>query len=202
MSEADNIFKELRYKMMQNEDLIWFQRNLNKLTVKDIIFDLNQKKLFFEISFYNTKGTLLKKENTVNQKELQAISKKCKELRMDRMKDEIKIGEYVRTKAGIIDKVDRVIGMIENTVHLENSIWIDIKDIIKHSKSIIDLIEKGDFVNGHRIIELITLSDGKTISICVYKDKDNMICLTLKEEDIKTILTHEMYKNNCYEVEE
>lgn len=37
------------------------------------------------------------------------------------MKGRIEIGEYVRTKEGIIDKVDKIIGMIKNTVHLENS---------------------------------------------------------------------------------
>lgn len=117
------------------------------------------------------------------------------------MKNKIEIGEWVRTKEGIIDKVDRVIGMIENAVHLENSIWIDIKDIIKHSKNLIDLIEKSDIVNGYRVIELIRLNN-EEISICVYKDKESMICFTLKEEDIKTILTHKMYENNCYKVEE
>lgn len=116
------------------------------------------------------------------------------------MKDRIEIGDYVRTK-GIIDKVDKIIGMIENTVHLENSTWINIKDITKHSKNIIDLIEKDDIVNGYRVIELIRLNS-EEISVCVYKNKEYMHCEILKEKDIKTILTKERYEENYYEVEE
>ena len=64
------------------------------------------------------------------------------------MEDEIEVNEYVRTKNGVIDKVDALYGMIENTVHLENQKWFDIKNIVKHSKQLIDLIEVGDIVNG------------------------------------------------------
>ena len=56
--------------------------------------------------------------------------------------EEIKVGEYVRTISGNIDKVDALIGMIENTVHLEKHKWQDIKNIVKHSPNIIDLIEE------------------------------------------------------------
>ena len=52
----------------------------------------------------------------------------------DCMKNKIEVGEYVRTKNGVIDKVDALYGMIENTVHLENLKWFDIKNIAKHSK--------------------------------------------------------------------
>lgn len=33
--------------------------------------------------------------------------------------EEIEVGEYVRTKNGVIDRADALYGMIENTVHLE-----------------------------------------------------------------------------------
>ena len=103
------------------------------------------------------------------------------------MKDKIEVGEYVRTKNGVIDKVDALYGMIENTVHLENQKWFDIKNIVNHSKHLIDLIEEGDYVNG----ELITDKwDTRVSSI-----KSNF-----SEEDIKTILTKESYMANCYKV--
>ena len=57
---------------------------------------------------------------------------------------EIEVGEFVRSKNGYIDKVDALYGMIENTVHLEKQKWFDIKNIVKHSKQLIDLIEEGD----------------------------------------------------------
>ena len=53
----------------------------------------------------------------------------------------IEVGEYVRSISGEIDKVDALYGMLENTIHLENHKWQDIKNIVKHSKNIIDLIE-------------------------------------------------------------
>lgn len=61
--------------------------------------------------------------------------------RLNGLDDKIEVGEYVRTKDGIIDKVDALYGMIENTVHLENLKWFDINNIVKHRKQSIDLIE-------------------------------------------------------------
>ena len=58
----------------------------------------------------------------------------------------IEVNEYVRTKNGVIDKVDALYGMIENTVHLENQKWFDTKKIVNHSKQLIDLIENKDIL--------------------------------------------------------
>lgn len=100
---------------------------------------------------------------------------------------EIEIGEYVRTKNGIIDKVERFsVGCC--VWHCENGMCIDecncigthLEDIVKHSKQLIDLIEVGDFVNGHRIFCKIHGEIG--------------------EKDIETILTKESYMANCYKV--
>lgn len=55
--------------------------------------------------------------------------------------EKVDVNEYVRTKDGIIDKVDALYGMIENTVHLENQKWFDIKNIVKHHQNIIKLIK-------------------------------------------------------------
>ena len=67
---------------------------------------------------------------------------------------EIEVNEYVRTEKGIIDKVDSLCGMIENTVYLkQQSLWFNADYIVKHSKQLIDLIECGDYVNGELITE-------------------------------------------------
>ena len=67
------------------------------------------------------------------------------------MKNEIKAGEYVRTKKGIIYKADQ-------TYYLNNNIPIKFATfsdrVTKHSSNIIDLIEEGDYVNGHKILEI------------------------------------------------
>lgn len=105
------------------------------------------------------------------------------------MKD-IEVGEYVRTENGIIDKVDSLCGMIENTVYLkQQSLWFNMDYIVKHSKHLIDLVEVGDYVNG----ELITDKWDTRIS---------SIRSNFSEEDIKTILTHEQFETNCYEIKE
>ena len=107
---------------------------------------------------------------------------------------EIEVGEYVRTKNGIIDKVERFsVGCC--VWHCENGMCIDecncigthLEDIVKHSKHLIDLIEVGDYVNG----ELITDKWDTRIS---------SIRSNFSEEDIKTILTKEQYLANCYKV--
>lgn len=102
------------------------------------------------------------------------------------MKD-IEVGDYVRTER-IIDKVDALYGMIENTVYLkQQSLWFNADYIVKHSKHLIDLIQVGDYVNG----ELITDKWDTRIS---------SIRSNFSEEDIKTILTKESYLANCYKV--
>lgn len=113
------------------------------------------------------------------------------------MKDKIEVGEYVRTKNGIIDKVDALYGMIENTVHLENKKWFDIKNILKHSKQLIDLIKVGDIVNGMEVLDIHKPRDlWEPIEIRVDSRYTNFILA----EDIKTILTKEQFEANCYKV--
>lgn len=112
----------------------------------------------------------------------------------------IEVNEYVRTKDGVIDKVDALYGMIENTVHLEKQKWFDTKNIVNHSKQLIDLIEKDDYVNGYKVINVINeepCPSGKCVDID--SSKDSSEC-TLWEEDIKTILTKEQMMANCYKV--
>ena len=116
----------------------------------------------------------------------------------DCMKNKIEIGEYVRTKNGVIDKVDALYGMIENTVHLENLKWFDIKNIAKHSKQLIDLIEVGDIVKDkYNKYEVAFVKDDK-IYCNDYNLDDSLI--TLREQDIKAILTKEQFAANCYKV--
>ena len=63
----------------------------------------------------------------------------------------IEVGEYVRTKKGKIDKVTNDNCYMPQYIECKKSLLYK-EDIIKHSKNIIDLIEVGDYVNGHKII--------------------------------------------------
>lgn len=118
---------------------------------------------------------------------------------------EIKVGEYVRTKNGLIGKVnkielkgsgvrfggefltDEIIQFNDGKIYERR---VKDKDITKYSKNIIDLIEVGDFINGNRVY--------KITSACVYcvgKAVQNKLTI-----NIETILTHEQYQANCYTV--
>lgn len=113
---------------------------------------------------------------------------------------DININEYVRTISGNIDKVDALIGMIENTVHLEKHKWQDIKNIVKHSPNIIDLIEEGDYVNGKRVVYIDTIEDGDgNKRLCVFVE-ETQDCI--EQDEIKSIVTKEQMKSVEYIVKE
>lgn len=105
-----------------------------------------------------------------------------------RVKNDIEVNEYVRTKNGIIGKVIKV---LSNRVFLDNLGYaILIRDIVKHSKQLIDLIEVGD------IVEIRT---GLYSSFKYFvENEDNL--LLLENWNIETILTKESYMANCYKV--
>lgn len=118
------------------------------------------------------------------------------------MKDKIEVNEYVRTKNGVIDKVDALYGMIENTVHLENQKWFDIKNIVKHSKQLIDLIEVGDIIK-YRIDNISTTLETKGYIKGIVDISDEEMLQRIKSDknyNILEILTREQYMANCFKV--
>ena len=106
---------------------------------------------------------------------------------------DIEVNEYVRTKDGVIGKVIKV---LSNRVFLDNLGYaVIIKDILKHSKQLIGVIECGDFVNG---LAILHIEDNK-----LYAEWNNDFeeyTGFLENKDIKTILTKESYMANCYKV--
>lgn len=88
----------------------------------------------------------------------------------DCMKNKIEVGEYVRTKNGVIDKVDALYGMIENTEHLKSEYGY-INNLIKHNynKNTLSSIDKRNFVKKLCKAGLIEASD--EIEIEVEKEK-------------------------------
>lgn len=105
---------------------------------------------------------------------------------------EIEAGEYVRTN-GIFGKAEQ----IGNSLFwLEDGSSYSLSDKeIKHSKNIIDLIEVGDYVNGQLV--RATYLEGVT----KYIKLNNSRGVRTYNDNIKTILTHEQYIQNCYTVE-
>lgn len=125
----------------------------------------------------------------------------------------IEVGEYIRTIRGIIGKIIRVefdeidkslkwyVFLGKDEFGIEKEIYINKPYIKNHSKKPIDLIEAGDYVNGHKVYEIVK---DTLFSYVVFEGVGNYID-TLKEipeEDIKTILTKELFEANCYKVKE
>lgn len=113
---------------------------------------------------------------------------------------DIKIGEYVRTRDGKIDKVINPEFYIETYIECQKGLVT--KDAIKgHSPNIIDLIEEEDYVNGIKIYSIkkgIGYGDKGQVGIIINKHYSN--CKFIPVEDIKTIVTSEQFKAMEYEV--
>lgn len=116
---------------------------------------------------------------------------------------EIKVGEYVRTKDGVIAKLDYV---EEEFYYFDNYLYREYEDeidfltveqlpeyITKHSPKIIDLIEVGDYVNGKEIHEI----DEQRKRLYSYERDDYHI---FNERDIQRIVTHEQMEEMEYKV--
>lgn len=106
------------------------------------------------------------------------------------------IGDYVRTEKGTITKFnihDILLNKFENRYYYtydtccEDSVS---ELVIKSSPNIIDLIEAGDYVNGHLVI--------KRHNDLMLEDTFDLV----QDEDIKTIVTKEQFENCMYKVGE
>ena len=118
------------------------------------------------------------------------------------MREDIEVGDYVRTRNGKIRKVKSTVAQyyITDRLNISDNNQFTKNDIVKHSKNIIDLIEVGDFVNGYRVLEMFKFQNDKyAFTIC--KSDFKSICRIWSEEDIETTLTKEQYSQNCYTVE-
>ena len=127
----------------------------------------------------------------------------------------IEVGEYVRTNGGKIGKLISIEFDEKDKGHRELDIctfdkpiyhkcgegYYNLYDeeefeeiIVNHSKNIIDLIEKDDYVNGRIVIKIMDYEEFK--KICFDEDFDDVAY----EEDIKSIVTKEMFESVEYEV--
>ena len=131
--------------------------------------------------------------------------------------DEIKIGEWIRNKDGYIDKVKKIIHpdeYIEENYYCCKSTMASSyrSQIVKHSESLIDLIEIGDIVE--RVIEVLSGEDDtEKFEVVATGVKDikgnntNEIGISGENEinfipfkSVKKILTKEQFEENCFDV--
>ena len=121
---------------------------------------------------------------------------------------EIKEGMYVRTKDGEIAKIDGCLGKdsgYKNMEHYEtdrmvtkfNNFILYKEHIVKASHNIIDLIEKGDYVNGQYVYGTgYNIYDDYGVKI----EEDLKHSSVIRENEIKTILTHEQFESISYKM--
>lgn len=129
------------------------------------------------------------------------------------MEDEIEVGEYGRTNYGKIIKFawleysngkrDESKVLLINEDILSNDFYYFHagEKIVKHSKNLIDLIECGDYVNGHLVTDKYKDVDEYGNDFwCLIIEDSSFLNRSIREEEIKTILTKEQYLANCYKV--
>lgn len=107
------------------------------------------------------------------------------------MQNEIKVGEYIRTKLGDIKQITEGFEFVIER-HNKSS-----NNIVKHSPNLIDLIQCGDYVNGKEVI--MDLQKSKEW----YKSKDDFITCkdyTFEEKEIKEVVTKEQFEFISYKV--
>lgn len=104
----------------------------------------------------------------------------------------LEVGMYVRTNKGTIDKLDN-----KNIMTYQVALMGFGEKPIKASHNIIDLIERFDLVNGHLVICKM-YEDEKDIPTIIKCVGDYYF----KEEDIKSVITHEQMEQMAYKVEE
>ncbi len=122
------------------------------------------------------------------------------------MKSELKENMYVRTKDGIIAKIDYI---DNNTIFFDKDLYrthgdsIDflekdnLERIAKASYNIIDILETGDYVNGEKIDYISVSKNGKKRLLI----RDNIYFFD-KYISINSIITKEQFEQMAYKVGE
>lgn len=84
-------------------------------------------------------------------------------------------------------------------IPLNNGTFANIEDIKKASYNIIDILEKGDYVNGHRVI---FVNDTFTYDSVEVETSGEATCEIIPKNNIKSILTKEQMEQMAYKVGE
>lgn len=121
---------------------------------------------------------------------------------------EIEIGDWIRSKDGFIGKVRRITydDMEKSNYYIceKDNVMASnyLENIAKHSKIISEIVEVGDYVNGHLVVEISKNVYNQKLVITEVDGKDGAIRHHYLERSIKTVVTHEQMQNIEYKVEE
>lgn len=121
--------------------------------------------------------------------------------------EELQVGEFIRTKSGELYKIDYV---GESVVTAGEEVIIPLNYIENYSFEPIDLVKKGDYVNGYKVYEtdeglvIFEINDAQyfvnplELSLDKYKT-----ILNFQDKDfIKSIVTSEKFASIEFKVEE
>lgn len=126
---------------------------------------------------------------------------------------ELKVGMYIRTKdKNGIQYVRKIVDLPKDTrygsiivdKYIHNVKWVSKKNVLKASYEKMDLIKPGDYVNGKKVV-FIDEYDKIAVDENDIKTRDvegRYEFLTIKKEDIKSIVTKEQFESMKYIVEE
>lgn len=124
------------------------------------------------------------------------------------MKLELRENMYIRTKDGIIAKVDYI---DDDIIFFDKDLYRTYSDsinflgkdnlerIVKASYNIIDILEVGDYVNDCYIQEIKSLKDN--VMGCML-DSDYECLSEITNNEIETIVTKEQFEQMAYKVGE
>ena len=112
--------------------------------------------------------------------------------------EEIKVGNYIRTKQWGIAKINMISnGKCIQIKNRNNRLTSYFEQIGRTSPNIIDLIEVGDYVNG----EKVTNADNYGGIYTIEWEYGNVYTTEIiNDKFIKSIVTKEQFKNISYEV--
>lgn len=119
----------------------------------------------------------------------------------------LKIGEYTRIN-GKIGKVKDIVlnsnNYEDSGIYLENEKFVLGKEEIyklKSSYNIIDLIEEGDYVNGYKVLEIVKGFKVLVDKLELNTSDGNYYLKQFTNNEIKSIVTKEVFKANEYRME-
>lgn len=111
----------------------------------------------------------------------------------------MEIGDYIRykeegiQKIGRIEKISATLADDALIIEVDNGDVITSDDVLKSDKGILHVIEVGDYVNGHEVLE-------KYHDELRLNTENDVLCF-IKEKDIKTILTKQQFEAMQYVIE-
>lgn len=109
---------------------------------------------------------------------------------------------YIRKITKLANEYPQKLYGMEIDIEANYSEYLSLKNVLKASHNIIDLIEVGDYVNSYIVLDIIKDNLGKTYIECGCKDEIayNYIYDTFYNEDIKSIVTKEQFEAIKYEI--